>query len=196
MANRTKDYQDSRVARLNFAVLPSVKDDLITLASMRKITLNELGNQIFTEYIKKYEKRLAAYNELISGFDNEDVEAPVKKSQKSHSVKNAVSDEQKEEAIKKIISFINDNRDKIIDEKAKKTKNTIGYIIPARRDKVACIAVIAETVKFIDKDILNALKSSKITINRKKLGGLIRIEDSDLIEAFTGSPAQNEENEE
>ena len=188
MANRTKDYQDSRVARLNFAVLPSVKEDLTTLASMRKITLNELGNQIFTEYIKKYEKKLAAYADFISEFEkddnNNDTPAKPLDTPNTRKTTNSISDKQRQDAIKKIIEFLNSNQDKIIAKNEEENKNTIAFKVPKNSQKSACIAVIIDKIRhLIDTNTIKAMKSNQIKINGKRKSGLIRIEQSDLITA-------------
>ena len=179
MANRSKDYQDSRVARLNFAVLPSIKDDLSTLAAMRKITLNELGNQIFTEYIKKNEKRLIAYAELMAGFDDDDSDNSTLVENSSVSItssKTTITDEQKQTAINKIVKFINENQDKVIDENEEKTADTIGIRIPARKGNAAFVAVIANTVKhLIDDETIKTLVKGT-TVKGKKDYNIIRIE--------------------
>ena len=183
MANRTKDYQDSRVARLNFAVLPSVKEDLTTLASMRRITLNELGNQIFTEYIKKYEKRLKAYNDFIAGFEEDYTKNDTPKIEQSDNPKKiaSISDKQRQDAVKKIIEFLNDNQDKIINKNETETDDTVAFKIPKNSQKPACIAVISDKIKHLINDkTIKALKGNQININGKRRSGLIRIEESDL----------------
>ena len=194
MANRSKDYQDSRVARLNFAVLPSVKDDLSTLAAMRKITLNELGNQIFTEYIKKNEKRLSAYAELMAGFDDDDSDdSPLVKNPSVPVTpsKTTLTDEQRQTAINKIVKFINENQDKVIDENEEKTASTIGIRIPARRGYTAFVAVIANTVKhLIDDETIKTLVK-RTTVKGKKDNNIIRIEESALLASNNSTETDN-----
>ena len=177
MSKTRKDYQESRIARINIAITPIAKNQIEMLASVARLTTNELLNRVIDDFIKKNEKLLKKYTDftesesvIFGQVETQQVE------NNTPSVTSSLSDEQRQTAINKIVKFINENQDKVIDENEERTADTIGIRIPARKGNAAFVAVIANAVKhLIDDETIKALVK-RTTVQGKKDYNIIRIE--------------------
>lgn len=193
MSKTRKDYQESRIARINIAITPIAKNQIEMLASVARLTTNELLNRVIDDFIKKNEKLLKKYTDftesesvIFGQVETQQVE------NNTPSVIPSLSDEQRQTAINKIIKFINENQDKVIDENEERTASTIGIRIPARRGYTAFVAVIANTVKhLIDDETIKALVK-RTTVKGKKDYNIIRIEESALLASNNSTETNND----
>ena len=193
MSKTRKDYQESRIARINIAITPIAKNQIEMLASVARLTTNELLNRVIDDFIKKNEKLLKKYTDftesesvIFGQVETQQVE------NNTPSVTPSLSDEQKQTAINKIVKFINENQDKVIDENEERTADTIGVRIPARKRNAAFVAVIANTVKhLIDDETIKTLVK-RTTVKGKKENNIIRIEQSALLASNNSTETNND----
>lgn len=180
MANRPKDYADSRIERINIAVTPVAKDNLNTLAAIAKITTNELLNRIIDEFIKRNDstlKKYASFTENVTldfgGADtvepNTNV-APVRKKVKAANL----NDTQKQEAIAILGKFYNENPDRFVNE-----GEEVGEAIGVRLSRGGVAFLGDKVLSLIDDSTVKAL-AKRHRVNDKATYNIILLEDAQI----------------
>ena len=178
MSNRVKNYADSRIERVNIAITPVAKESLNTLASIAKVTTNELLNRIIDEFIKRNEptlKKYASFTEnVIIDFGGDEAleESTVQPAKKIKAT--TLSEEQKQEAIAILAKFYNENPNKFVNE-----GEEVGEAVGVRLSRGG-VAFFGEKVSsLLDKAIVKALSKRKL-VNNKSTYNIIKLENSQI----------------